>query len=51
MGKRKYGHLANLSGFTNITNGNEAAWASKIYRGHRTIPESILSDLEKAGIH
>ena len=32
MGKQKYGHLANLSGL----NGNEAAWASKIYRGHRT---------------
>ena len=33
-------------------NGNQAAWASKKYRGHTgTIPESILNDLEKAGIH
>ena len=34
-------------------NGNQAAWASKKYRGHRTIPdsESILSEIEKAGIY
>ena len=32
-------------------NGNQAAWASQKYRGHRTIPDSILNDLEKAGIH
>ena len=107
MGKQKYGHLANLVGFTNIDkkkrevakvrhsnellktkmdrgkkmwtsslipfffdyssfanrslrfmdayrkglNGNQAAWASKKYRSHRTIPESILSKLEKAGVY
>ncbi|KAF9035602.1 hypothetical protein BJ165DRAFT_1562433 [Panaeolus papilionaceus] len=32
-------------------NGNQAAWASKKYRGHRIIPDSILADLEKAGIN
>jgi hypothetical protein len=31
-------------------NGNQAAWASKKYKGHRTIPESILQELEKASI-
>lgn len=32
-------------------NGHQAAWASKQYRGHRTIPETILNELEKAGIN
>lgn len=31
-------------------NGHQAAWASRKYRGHRIIPESILTDLEKANI-
>lgn len=30
--------------------GKQAAWASKKYRGHRVLPDSILNDLEKAGI-
>ncbi|KAF9521503.1 hypothetical protein CPB83DRAFT_778618, partial [Crepidotus variabilis] len=30
--------------------GNQAAWASKKYRGHRRIPETILEDLVKARI-
>jgi len=31
-------------------NGYQAAWAAKKYRGHRTIPDSILEELEKAKI-
>ncbi|KAF8867918.1 hypothetical protein BD779DRAFT_1463130 [Infundibulicybe gibba] len=31
-------------------NGKQAAWASKKYRGHRMIPNSILEELGAAGI-
>jgi hypothetical protein len=31
-------------------NGKQAAWASKKYRGHRVLPESLMNDLEKAAI-
>ncbi|KAF9043718.1 hypothetical protein BDZ89DRAFT_943424 [Hymenopellis radicata] len=31
-------------------NGKQAAWASRKYRGHRVLPESILDELEKAGM-
>ncbi|KAF9030406.1 hypothetical protein BJ165DRAFT_1358864 [Panaeolus papilionaceus] len=29
----------------------QLAWAMKKYHGHCTIPETILQELEKAGIH
>jgi len=29
-------------------NGSEAAWASRKYRGHRVLPESLMEDMEKA---
>ncbi|KAJ7879534.1 hypothetical protein B0H14DRAFT_2341407 [Mycena olivaceomarginata] len=29
----------------------QAAWAAKRYPGHRTYPESILEELDVAGIH
>ncbi len=29
-------------------NGHQAAWASKMYRGHRVLPESILEEFDKA---
>ncbi|OAX31650.1 hypothetical protein K503DRAFT_698454 [Rhizopogon vinicolor AM-OR11-026] len=29
-------------------NRNQAAWASKKYRGHRVLPESILRDFDRA---
>jgi hypothetical protein len=29
-------------------NRSQAVWASKKYRGHRTIPETILKELGKA---
>jgi hypothetical protein len=28
--------------------GKQAAWASKKYRGHRVLPESLLHDLAKS---
>ena len=31
--------------------GKQAAWASKKYRGHRVIPDSILCELDAAGIN
>jgi hypothetical protein len=30
--------------------GTQAAWATKKYRGHRVIPNTILAELEKAHI-
>ncbi|KIJ53233.1 hypothetical protein M422DRAFT_242361 [Sphaerobolus stellatus SS14] len=30
--------------------GSQAAWANKKYHGHRVLPNSILEDLEKAGV-
>ncbi|KAJ7445372.1 hypothetical protein B0H11DRAFT_1746802, partial [Mycena galericulata] len=31
-------------------NGREAAYATKIYRGHRAIPNDYLRDFEKSGV-
>ncbi|KAG1835846.1 hypothetical protein F4604DRAFT_1623007 [Suillus subluteus] len=31
-------------------NGKQAAWASKKYRGHRVLPDSILHDLDGAHV-
>ncbi|KAG1800999.1 uncharacterized protein HD556DRAFT_1229791, partial [Suillus plorans] len=31
-------------------NGKQAAWASKKYRGHRVLPETIMRDLTDAGL-
>ncbi|KIK97120.1 hypothetical protein PAXRUDRAFT_136944, partial [Paxillus rubicundulus Ve08.2h10] len=30
--------------------GKQAAWASKKYRGHRVLPESLMDDMDKANI-
>ena len=30
--------------------GSQAAWAAKKYHGHRTIPDAIMEELDKAGI-
>ncbi|RDX54264.1 hypothetical protein OH76DRAFT_1341484, partial [Lentinus brumalis] len=30
--------------------GLRAAWAAKKYRSHRVLPESLLADLDKAGL-
>ena len=30
--------------------GSQAAWASRKYRGHRTLPDTILAELDKANI-
>ncbi|KAJ3755464.1 hypothetical protein EV360DRAFT_49682 [Lentinula raphanica] len=31
-------------------NGRQAAWAAKKYHGHRTLPDSIMEQLDSAGI-
>ncbi|KAK0470853.1 hypothetical protein IW261DRAFT_922655, partial [Armillaria novae-zelandiae] len=31
-------------------NGAQAAWAAKKYRGHCTIPDTILQELEQANV-
>jgi hypothetical protein len=31
-------------------NGKQAAWASKKFKGHRVLPESIFHDLNQADI-
>ncbi|KAJ8585276.1 hypothetical protein M405DRAFT_745479 [Rhizopogon salebrosus TDB-379] len=31
--------------------GRQAAWASKKYRGHRVLPETIMAELEAAGLN
>jgi len=30
--------------------GKQAAWASKKFRGHRVLPETIMRDLTDAGL-
>ena len=32
-------------------NGKQAAWANKKYHGHRVLPDTIMKDLEEAGVH
>ena len=32
-------------------NGRQAAWASKKYRGHQVLPDSIIEELDKANIN
>lgn len=31
-------------------NGRQAAWASRIYRGHQVLPNNIMEELDKHGI-
>ncbi|KAF8833792.1 hypothetical protein BDN67DRAFT_916252, partial [Paxillus ammoniavirescens] len=30
--------------------GKQAAWASKKYRGHQVLPDSLMEDMDKANI-
>jgi hypothetical protein len=30
--------------------GKQAAWAARKYKGHRVIPESLIEDLDNAGL-
>jgi hypothetical protein len=39
-----------MDGYRRGLNGKQAAWASKKYRGHIVLPESIMRELEKANI-
>ena len=31
-------------------NGRQAAWATRKYKGHHVLPESLMIDLEKSGV-
>jgi hypothetical protein len=31
-------------------NGRQAAWAARVYKGHRVVPMNIMEELEKNGI-
>jgi hypothetical protein len=39
-----------IDGYEKGLNGRQAAWASKKYKGHRVLPESIMCDLDNAHI-
>jgi hypothetical protein len=39
-----------MDGYRLGMNGKQAAWASKKYRGHRVLPESIMQELDEAQI-
>jgi hypothetical protein len=32
-------------------NGKQAAWANKKYHGHRVLPDTIMKDLDEAGVY
>jgi len=39
-----------MDAYSRGLNGRQAAWASRKYRGHRVLPESIMVELERAGV-
>ncbi|PPQ68183.1 hypothetical protein CVT24_005070, partial [Panaeolus cyanescens] len=39
-----------IDAYSRGLNGRQAAWAARKYKGHRVLPESIMDELEKAGI-
>ncbi|KAJ8588420.1 hypothetical protein M405DRAFT_793093 [Rhizopogon salebrosus TDB-379] len=39
-----------LDGYQRGLNGKQATWANERYRGHRTLPDSILKELDDKGI-
>ncbi|KAF9470849.1 hypothetical protein BDN70DRAFT_998814 [Pholiota conissans] len=39
-----------MDAYSRGLNGRQAAWASRKYRGHRVLPESLMDELEKAHI-
>jgi len=39
-----------MDGYMKGLNGKQSAWANKKYRGHRVLPESIMAELDRAGI-
>ncbi|KAG6805207.1 hypothetical protein H0H92_000290 [Tricholoma furcatifolium] len=44
-------HSRFMDAYQRGLNGRQAAWAAKRYRGHRVLPESIMRELEDAGIY
>ena len=39
-----------MDAYSKGLNGRQAAWAAKKYRGHRVIPETILTELSQANV-
>ncbi|KAF8556404.1 hypothetical protein OG21DRAFT_1409241 [Imleria badia] len=39
-----------LNTYSKGLTSKQAAWASKKYRGHRVLPESLMDDLEKTNL-
>jgi hypothetical protein len=39
-----------MDGYRRGLDGKQVAWASKQYRGHRVLPETILADLETTNL-
>ncbi|EDR07030.1 uncharacterized protein LACBIDRAFT_299314 [Laccaria bicolor S238N-H82] len=39
-----------MDAYTKGLNGRQAAWAAIKYKGHRILPESLMTDLEKSGV-
>jgi len=44
------GLTVQLDGYQKGLNGKQATWANKRYRGHRTLPDSILKELDEKQI-
>ncbi|KAJ7658886.1 hypothetical protein B0H17DRAFT_1213092 [Mycena rosella] len=49
---RRFGNRSSkfVDAYARGLNGRQAAWAARKYRGHRVIPESIMEELDAAGI-
>ncbi|KAF8126252.1 hypothetical protein K438DRAFT_1890643, partial [Mycena galopus ATCC 62051] len=49
---RRFGNCSSkfADAYAKGLNGHQAAWAARKYCGHHVIPESILEELEAAGI-
>ncbi|KAG2079839.1 uncharacterized protein F5147DRAFT_591979 [Suillus discolor] len=39
-----------MDGYHKGLTGKQAAWATKIYKGYQVLPNSILAELENAGL-
>ncbi|KAF9471039.1 hypothetical protein BDN70DRAFT_820536, partial [Pholiota conissans] len=39
-----------MDGYRKEMDNKQAAWASKKYRGHRTLPDGIMQQLEEVGL-
>ena len=39
-----------MNSYMRRLNGRQAAWAARVYKGHRVVPVNILEELGKKGI-